>query len=147
MDPNPYASPRTPGALLPVETKPHSRLISGLLGAGIGIVVGLLWSATFGPLTDGPPSLALSFLMYTTGYTITGFFVGLVRRLPALTGGIAGLVTLCIWVSVVGPDDLMWLPLWYLFEGGSGLVCGIMIGGLFYLAHRRLLPAVSQTDT
>jgi hypothetical protein len=128
IDPNPYASPKEP--VLPnLEggRLKRSRKVSALLGSCIGLSIGIIWTLIFGPLTDGPPSIRLSFLMYTTGFAATGFVVGIVQRSPVLVGAIAGSVIMSTWVYIVGPHD-GWIVMWMIFIGGSGLVWGSVIG-------------------
>ncbi|MFO7905587.1 MAG: hypothetical protein ACQESR_24460 [Planctomycetota bacterium] len=105
------------------------------LGSGVGLCVGILWTMVFGPLTAGPPSMCLSFLVYTTSFTFTGFVVGTMQRLPLLVGAVTGFLTLLMWALIVGPKD-GWMALWVIMFGGSGLFCGILIGCLFWITRR-----------
>jgi hypothetical protein len=112
-----------------------SRLPSIAIGGLIGLLVGAVWTSIIGPFTDGPPSIALSFMVYVLTLTCTGLIVGAVQRLPALVGLGAGVLTLVCAALVVGPND-GWMGLWLIVFGGSGLLCGPIVGGLYYLAHK-----------
>ena len=126
--------------------KPPSRWWSILIGAGIGLVVGAAWTAVFGPLTDGPPSVWLSLAVYTSGFGVTGALVGAVRRSPELVGLSAGFLTLAVLAVIVGPKD-GWLMLWVLVFGGSGLIWGAVIGVLFrFLGRRKSSEPVAELD-
>lgn len=114
----------------------NSRFTSVLRGGAAGMIVGSVWTALIGPLTDGPPSIGLSFVVYTTTLTCTGLVVGAVQRLPALIGLGMGWLTLSIAAIIVGPKD-GWMLLWLMVFGGSGVICGPMVGGLFLFLRRR----------
>ena len=109
-----------------------SRFISALLGAGIGLAVGIFWTFVFGPVTDGPPSIGLSLLVYSTGFTTTGLAVGAIQRLPILVGIVTGTVVLSWWALAIGPQD-SWMVLWLIVFGGSGLFWGGIIGCIFWI--------------
>src|SRR5262249_26041437 len=113
-----------------------SRWSSILRGIAVGLVVGLAWTVLIGPLTEGPPSLRLSLAVYTIGFSIVGAIVGAVRRFPEMVGFAAGLVTLTLLAVIVGPKD-GWIILWVMVFGGSGLLCGAMIGLLYRLVRGR----------
>src|SRR5262245_43303634 len=84
---------------------PPSRWPSVWRGTTIGLVVGVAWTAVFGPLTDGPPSVWLSLVVYTTGFAITGAVIGTVGRFPELVGLSVGFFTLAVLAVIVGPKD------------------------------------------
>src|SRR5262249_40033816 len=112
----------------------ESRFVSAFIGAVIGLGVGIFWAITFGPLTDGPPSIKLSFLVYSTGFTITGLVVGAIRRLPLLVGIVTGSLVLSYWAIILGPKDA-WGVLWVMVFGGSGLFWGFFIGCIYWLVQ------------
>lgn len=101
------------------------------LGAAIGLSIGLGWSAIFGPATDGPPSLLLSFIVYSSGFTLTGVLVGFFEKVPPATGALLGLVILSVMAVIVGPKD-GWIVLWLFAFGGSGLFWGFVIGAIYF---------------
>jgi hypothetical protein len=108
------------------------RVGSALLGGGIGLVVGVFWTIVFGPLTDGPPSIALSFVMYTTGFCVTGLAVGAIQRYSILVGALIGLLAMAAWTLIVGPRD-GWITLWLMVFGISGIFWGAVIGFCFWV--------------
>jgi hypothetical protein len=124
---------------------PGSRWSSILLGIAVGLVVGLAWTALFGPLTDGPPSLKLSLSVYTIGFSIAGAIVGAVRKFPEVVGLAAGSLTLSVVAVIVGPKD-GWIVMWVMMFGGSGLLCGAVIGALYRLVKARTFtkPAAAE---
>jgi hypothetical protein len=112
-----------------------------LLGACIGLIVGIFWAMIFGPLTDGPPSIKLSFLIYTTSFAATGIIVGAFQRKPVLVGNIAGLLILSTWAVACNVGDSCcggpwsldpWVVIWLIALGGSGLFWGGVIGTIFW---------------
>jgi hypothetical protein len=113
-----------------------SRWPSVWRGLALGLVVGVAWTAVIGPLTDGPPSVWLSLAVYATGLAITGAVVGAVRRFPEVVGLSTGFLTLAVLAGIVAPGG-GWGLLWLVVFGGSGLLCGPVIG----LCHRLLTPA------
>ena len=114
----------------------YSRWASVWRGAGIGVCVGVAWTAVIGPLTDGPPSIWLSLAVYAVGLATTGAVIGAVRHYPELIGMAAGFSTLAVLAVVVGPSD-PWAILWLLFFGATGLLLGPIIGVLYRLSRRR----------
>lgn len=112
--------------------------LSVLRGIAVGLAVSVCWTALIGPLTDGPPSLMLSLTVYAIGFTITGAIVGAIRRVPGIVGFIAGSLTLTAIAIIVGPKD-GWLLLWIMVFGGSGYLCGAVIGGLWYALEQYYL--------
>jgi len=114
----------------------HSgRLFSAGVGTTIGLFAGLLWTLLFGPMTDGPPSIELSLLVYTSGFAFTGFTVGVIRIFPVPFGTTIGFLSLSTWAIIVGPKD-GWVGLWIMLFGGSGLVWGATIGGIYWYLYR-----------
>lgn len=138
MEENPYKSPSEASAQTAVSSKgiPYKR---GVIGASIGLLAGVFWAAVIGPHTDGPPSLTLSFIVYSTGFALTGFVVAVSNRFSPIVGAIAGLGILSLWAIVVGPKD-GWLVLWLIVFGGSGALWGALIG-LVWLVIRRQFAA------
>lgn len=112
------------------------RWISVIRGVAIGLSVGTVWTAFIGPLTDGPPSIALSFALYATGCTVTGGMVGAIRWFPETVGLLVCGLVLTVLARIAGPNS-PWILLWMMIFGGSGLFCGAVIGGLFRLLDRR----------
>ena len=105
--------------------------LNRMLQAGaLGAIVGGIWTVFLGPLTDGPPSVGLSLAMYVSGLAATGLLVGAVRGLPVLVGLNAVLI-LGLLAPIVGPWDT-WIVIWIAAFGGSGLVCGPIVGALYY---------------
>ncbi len=89
--------------------------------------------------------MGLSFLVYTTGFTFTGFVVGAIQRLPALVGTATGLLALSTWALIVGPKD-GWMVLWVTIFGGSGLFWNVLIGCFFWIAHRLIANRASYAS-
>jgi hypothetical protein len=114
----------------PQTGRPSRRWPSVWRGAMIGLVVAAGWTAVFGPLTEGPPSVWLSLVVYTIGFATTGTVVGAVGRFPELTGLSAGFLILAVLAVIVGPKD-GWIVIWVVVFGGSGLLWGSVIGLLF----------------
>lgn len=111
-------------------------LIRPFVGAGIGAAFAIAWTAIIGPLTNGPPSISLSLAVYLLGFSFTGLIVGVVKVWPMFIGPCFGVVTLSAEALKVGPDD-SWIVVWLIFFGGSGLVGGLAIGGLFSFVRQR----------
>lgn len=135
---NPHSRTRTTNC----ESEPRAngsicsgRLLSAGLGTTIGLFVGILWALFFGPVTDGPPAIGLSLIVYTTGFAFTGLVVGMIQILPVLTGTMFGFLSLSTWAFIVGPKD-GWMGLWITIFGGSGLVWGALIGGIYWYVYR-----------
>jgi hypothetical protein len=118
----------------------RTRLFSVFIGATIGFLISACWTALIGPLTDGPPSIVLSFFVYALGLTAAGAVVGAVHRLPELVGLTAAFVALSSLALVVGPPD-GWMVVWLIVFGGSGCLCGPVIGVLFRLVRPRVSPS------
>ena len=139
---NPYESPLSEGE---IHSKKHNRAEarSVLLGTVIGFAVGVSWSVIFGPLSAG---IAVSALVYITGFTFTGLIVGAVRRFAPLVGATVGLVSLVLWAILVGPADA-WFLLWVIVFGGSGVFCGCIIGVIFTILHERAVRRQSLPGT
>lgn len=123
----------------------RSRLALAVRGAWIGLGVGVFWSVVLAPLTARPSSVVLAFLVYATGLAVTGFVVGLVRRVPPLVGALVGAASLCVWAFLVGPKD-GWIGLWFLVLGGSGLLWGTVIGAVFWFLWQRPGPRSADVD-
>jgi hypothetical protein len=117
-------SPNRPTSRRPSEWR------SIWIGATIGLTIGAAWTAVFGPLTDGPPSLWLSLAVYTIGFAVTGAVVDIVRRFPELVGLSSGSLTLAVLAVLVGPKN-GWIVLWVFVFGGAGLLWGTILGVLF----------------
>ena len=113
----------------------RSRVPSIAVGGVIGLVVGSIWTAIVGPFTDGPPSIALSFAVYALSLTLTGVTVGAVQRVPALVGLGTGVFLLLCAAFIVGPSD-GWIMIWLIIFGGSGFLCGPLIGGVYYMLYK-----------
>src|SRR5262249_6192142 len=103
----------------------------------VGGAVGVAWGLIFGPWTDGPPSLALSLLVYTSGFAVVGLVLGYVRRPSGSLGAKAGLLTPSAWALVVAPKD-RWMSAWLIVLGGSGFMIGFVFGLLVTFIRRRL---------
>jgi hypothetical protein len=138
-DSNPYSPPETLAADDadggPTASWPRSRMFSAILGSGIGLAVGVLWTIVFDQSTGGAGSLRRLFLVFTTGLTITGLAVGTIQRLPLFVGAVIGLLAMSAWALVVGPRD-GWIIVVLFFWGVSGLVCGLLIGCLFWIVQQ-----------
>jgi hypothetical protein len=128
---------RSPKARREARRGPGSRWLSILRGVAVGLAVGVAWAVVIGPATDGPPSILHSLVIYTTGCAITGAIVGAVRRLPVTVGFTAGVLTLTAIAIIVGLWD-GWIVLWVEILGGSGLLCGAVIGGVYYFWNSEL---------
>lgn len=111
------------------------RLRSTLIGASIGFVLGSVWAALIGPITDGPPSLNLSLFIYTGAFTLTGAVVGAIQRLPGLIGPTVGTVIFSVLAIIIGPKD-GWLMIWMMVFGFSGMIGGCVIGIVFYYCRK-----------
>jgi hypothetical protein len=114
-------------------------------GATIGLLVAVVWTAFVGPLTDGPPSIALSFIVYAIGFTVTGALIGARQQRPELTGLEAGLAILFILALIVGPKD-GWIVIWVSIFGLSGVICGPTIGMIFRLFRRGAYASSDQAN-
>ena len=130
---NPYEPPSSTHA----GVARNNALRRGCICGALGLLVGLAWAAVFGPFTDGPPSLALSFVVYSSGLALTGFVVGWINRAPAGIGALAGVGILVVWAIVVGPKD-GWIVIWLVAFGGSGLIWGTIIGCIWLGIRRRI---------
>lgn len=108
-------------------------------GATIGLVIGAAWTAVFGSLTDGPPSVWLALAVYALGFAATGAVVGAIGRFPELVGLSAGFLILAAFAVIIGPKD-GWIAAWIFVFGGSGLLWGFVIG----LLARLFSPKMSS---
>ena len=134
---NPYESPSEAQAGFVNKHKNNNAFRRGCVCGALGFVVGLAWAAIFGAFTDGPPSLTLSFIVYSTGFALTGFVVGWSNRAPAGIGALAGAGILVAWAVMFGPKD-GWIIIWLVSFGGSGLIWGTIIGCIWGGIRRRI---------
>jgi hypothetical protein len=153
----------------PPKVWQFSRGPSVQCGIAIGLIIGGCWSALVAHLTEGQlgagsPSVWLSLGVYATGFAITGAVVGAVWHFPELVGLCAAVGTIMILAGGALPSDVCldrfltwnrlmtsresvrivagidWDPSWLVLFGGSGLLCGPVIGRL----HRAFRPAVND---
>ena len=114
----------------------NPRMLPMLLGTGIGLGVGVVWTMIFGPVFDGPPSITLTALVSITGLSFTGFAVGLFPKNTFMIGSIAGGLSMSTLAFIVGPRD-GWIVIWLFLYGGSGIFCGCIIAGVYSSLQNR----------
>jgi hypothetical protein len=139
MEPNPYESPQHDNSRQ-FERK-SSRIRSIMLGLWIGLCIGIAITVGFGPLIDGPPSLMLSLLVFSTAFSATGIVVGAYQQNSVRVGTISGLIFMSIWAVVcnIGGDLCErnpwaidpWIVIWLPIFGGLGVTGGGIIGMIF----------------